>query len=263
MGHNSPAYLHHLIEAKKLAFADLRRYIGDPDFMDVSPSDLLSDDFIGRRRELLDPERAAERQGPGEAVTSSETIYLSAADASGNMVSFINSIFDYFGSGIVVPGTGFVLQNRGVGFTMETGLANTVAPRKRPFHTLIPAFVTRDAPGSEYPGGRRPQVPWLSFGVMGGSMQPQGHVQVLLNVVLFGMDIQEAIDAPRFRHTSGLRIVLEAPVPDEVRQALERMGHQIGDESRSSFGGGQGIMKLERGWVAGSDPRKDGAAVGY
>ena len=263
MGHNSAAYLHHLIEAKKLAFADLGRYVGDPDFMDVSPEDLLSDEFIEQRRSRLDPKRAAERQGPGQAVTSSETIYLTVADASGNMVSFINSIFDYFGSGIVVPGTGFVMQNRGSGFTMTEGMANTVAPGKRPFHTLIPAFVTRTVRSDGSSQGSAVQQPWMSYGVMGGSMQPQGHVQVLFNMILFDMDIQEAIDAPRFRHLSGLRIVLESPIPEDTRRLLESMGHQMGNENSSSFGGGQGIIKLANGWVAGSDPRKDGSAMGY
>jgi gamma-glutamyltranspeptidase/glutathione hydrolase len=264
MGHNSPAYLHHLIEAKKLAFADLARYIGDPEHMDVEPEHLLSDVFIEQRRSQLDPERAARRQKPGPAVTASETIYLSAADSEGNMVSFINSIYDYFGSGVVVPGTGFTLQNRGQGFTMEPGLPNTVAPRKRPFHTLIPAFVTRPVSGSSAGGsGSVTHEPWLSFGVMGGSMQPQGHVQVLLNIILFGMDVQEAIDAPRFRHLSGLRIALEAPIGDDVRAALTAMGHMISDERSVAFGGSQAVMRMEKGWAAGSDPRKDGMAAGY
>ncbi|MFC1500352.1 gamma-glutamyltransferase [Candidatus Zixiibacteriota bacterium] len=257
MGHNSAKYLHHLIEAKKLAFADLARYVGDPDHLDVSPEHLISDSFIEARRALLNPNQAARRQDPGPAVTSTETIYLTVADAEGNMISFINSVFDYFGSGITVPGTGFTLQNRGQGFTMEEGLPNTVAPRKRPFHTLIPAFVTRSEDGSDH------DEPWLAFGVMGGSMQPQGHIQVLLNMLLFGMDPQEAIDAPRFRHLSGLRVVLESPIGDEVRQALEAMGHVIGAEASVAFGGAQAIMRLAEGWSAGSDPRKDGMAAGY
>ena len=193
---------------------------------------------------------------PGEAVTSSETIYLSAADQFGNMISFINSIYWEFGSGIVVPGTGFALQNRGAGFTLEPGLANTIAPRKRPFHTIIPAFVTRvSADGGE--------EPWLSFGVMGGSIQPQGHVQVLFNLLVFGMDLQAAIDAPRFRHLAERRIALETPVPDDVRRALEALGHEILPDGSVTFGGGQAVMRLERGWAAGSDPRKDGMAVGH
>ena len=257
MGHNSAEYLHHLVEAKKLAFADLARYVGDPDHLDVPPEYLISDRFIEVRRALLDPKQAAFRQDPGPAVTSTETVYLTVADAEGNMISFINSVFDYFGSGVTVPGTGFTLQNRGQGFTMDEGLPNTIAPRKRPFHTLIPAFVTHSAEGSDR------EEPWLSFGVMGGSMQPQGHIQVLLNMLLFDMDPQEAIDAPRFRHLSGLRIVLESPIGDEVRQALEAMGHVIGAEASVAFGGAQAIMRLAEGWSAGSDPRKDGMAAGY
>ena len=255
MGHNSAAYLHHLIEAKKLAYADLARFVADRDHMTVPPEELLSDEFVARRRNLLDPSRAADRPDPGRAVTSSETIYLSAADNEGNMISFINSIYSDFGSGVVVPGTGFALQNRGGGFTMELDHPNMVAPGKRPFHTIIPAFVTRPtATGQE---------PWLSFGVMGGSMQPQGHVQVLLNLLLFDMDLQDAIDAPRFRHLGGLRVALETPVTELVRRRLTSMGHEITDETFVSFGGSQAVMRLERGWAAGSDPRKDGMAAGH
>ncbi len=256
LGHNSARYLHLLIEAKKLAFADLARHVADPDHVITPPAAILSDAYIAARRALLDTARAAERVEPGAAVTRSETIYLSAADRDGNMVSFINSIFDAFGSGVVVPGTGFALQNRGAGFTMTEGLPNTVAPRKRPFHTIIPGFVTRPAAdGSE--------EPWLSFGVMGGSSQPQGHTQLLLNLLVFGMDLQDAIDAPRFRHLSGRRVALESPIGAEVRRALAAMGHEVVAESTVSFGGAQAVLRLPRGWAAGSDPRKDGMAVGH
>lgn len=256
MGHNSARYLHHLIEVKKLAFADLAGWVGDPEHMTIAPEDLLSDEYIAARRELVDPSRAAERVEPGRAATASETIYLSAADRYGNMVSFINSIYWEFGSGVVVPGTGFALQNRGAGFTLEPGFANTVGPGKRPFHTIIPAFVTRLAAE----GG---EEPWLAFGVMGGSIQPQGHVQVLLNLLLFDMDLQEAIDAPRFRHLVGLQVALEPPIGDDVRRALAALGHVILPDGSVSFGGSQAVMRLERGWAAGSDPRKDGMAVGH
>jgi gamma-glutamyltranspeptidase/glutathione hydrolase len=256
MGHNSAPYLHHLIEVKKLAFADLAGWVGDPDHMTVSPQDLLSDEFVDGRRALVDPRRAAERVEPGPAATASETIYLSVADRYGNMVSFINSIYWEFGSGVVAPGTGFALQNRGAGFTLEPGLANTVGPGKRPFHTIIPAFVTRPAADGD-------EEPWLAFGVMGGSIQPQGHVQVLLNLLLFDMSLQEAIDAPRFRHLVGLQLALETPIGDDVRRALAAMGHVILPDGSVSFGGGQAVMRLERGWAAGSDPRKDGMAVGH
>ncbi len=264
MGHNSASYLHHLVEATKLAFADLREFVADPDHVEVESEDLLADDFIAARRALLDPERAADRPVPGKAVTASETIYLAAADQNGNMISLINSIYEAFGSGVVVPGTGFALQDRGAGFTMEPGHPNTVAPRKRPFHTIIPAFVTRDTGGGE--------EPWLSFGVMGGSMQPQGHAQVLLNLLVFDMDLQAAIDAPRYRHLEGLRLALEPPISDAVRAALRAKGHEIiaagavGVEQKTFLwrvGGAQAIMRLDRGWAAGSDPRKDGMAAGH
>jgi gamma-glutamyltranspeptidase/glutathione hydrolase len=255
LGHNSAPYLHRLIEAKKLAFADLARYVGEPASVTIPVTRLLTDSYIAQRRAGLDLDHAAERVGPDSAATASETIYLTVADAQGNMVSFINSLFDAFGSGVVVPGTGFALQNRGAGFTLQEGLPNTVAPGKRPFHTLIPGFVTRaSAEGDQ---------PWMSFGVMGGSIQPQGHVQVLLNILVFGMDIQQAIDAPRFRHFDGLRVGLEPPIGDSVRRELQRMGHQIVDLAPGSAGGGQAIIRLDRGYVAGSDPRKDGAAMGY
>jgi gamma-glutamyltranspeptidase/glutathione hydrolase len=255
MGHNSATYLHYLIEAKKLAFADLARWVGDPDAMTVSADRLLDDRFIQARRAALDPDRAATRVEPGAAVTSSETIYLAAADADGNMVSFINSIYWEFGSGVVVPGTGFALQNRGAGFTLQEGMPNTLAPRKRPFHTIIPAFVTKP--------GANGEEPWLAFGVMGGSIQPQGHVQVLLNLLEFGMDLQDAIDAPRFRHFDGVRVGLEAPIADSVRRALAALGHELVALPPGDAGGAQAIMRLLRGWAAGSDPRKDGMAAGW
>jgi gamma-glutamyltranspeptidase/glutathione hydrolase len=256
MGHNSPAYLHHLIEAKKLAYADLARWIGDPAAMTVDAKRLVDPGFISTRRGLLDEARAAERVEPGAAATASETIYLAAADSAGNMVSFINSNYEEFGSGVVAPGTGFVLHDRGAGFTMEPGLPNTVGPNKRPFHTLIPGFVTRPGPSGE-------PEPWLAFGVMGGSIQPQGHIQVLLNLLEFGMDLQEAIDAPRFRHFTGLEVGLEGPIADSVRQSLERMGHRVVMLAPGNAGGGQAVMRLGRGWAAASDPRKDGMAAGW
>jgi len=250
MGHNSPAYLHHLIEAKKLAFADLDRYVADPDHMHTPVERMLDADYLDGRRALLDPARAAERPEPGELATASETIYLAVADEDGNMVSFIHSIFEYFGSGIVIPGTGFALQNRGAGFTLEDGHPNQVAARKKPFHTLIPGFVTVDG------------EPLMAFGVMGGSMQPQGHVQVLLNMIEFGMDPQEAIDAARFRHRGGLRVAIENVTPG-LRDELEALGHEIVPWEDTAFGGGQLVMRLERGWAGASDARKDGLAIGY
>ncbi len=256
LGQNSAPYLHRLIEAKKLAFADLNRWVGDPDAMTIDPRALLSEDYIARRRALLDTTMAADRVGPGTPATASETIYLTTADSAGNMVSFINSLYEEFGSGIVVPGTGFALQDRGAGFTLEAGFPNTVAPGKRPRHTLIPAFVTRLTPEGE--------VPWMSFGVMGGAMQPQGHVQVLLNLVLFGMDPQQAADAPRFRHYDGRRVALEAGMPDGTVAGLERMGHEVMVLHPDTAGGAQIIIRDgSGGYVAGSDRRKDGGVAAW
>jgi gamma-glutamyltranspeptidase/glutathione hydrolase len=255
MGHNSAPYLHLLIEAKKLAYADLARFVGDADHLAMPAEELLADAFIAERRSRIDPAKAQPRVDPGPYRTASETIYLATADADGNMVSFINSTFDAFGSGIVVPGTGFALHNRGAAFALTPGLPNTAAPGKRPFHTLIPAFVTRS-------DGTREQ-PYMSFGLMGGGMQAQGHVQFLLNHLVFGMDVQQAIDAARFRHLDGLRVAIESPVGDDVRAALESLGHVLVDEGPVAFGGAQAILRLPRGYSAGSDPRKDGMAIGY
>ena len=255
MGHNSATYLHHLIEAKKLAYADLDRFVGDPDHLEMPADQMLTDEFIAERRSHMNETRAQERVDPGPARTKSETVYLTTADAEGNMVSFINSNYDYFGSGIVVPGTGFVLHNRGAGFTLTPGLPNTVGPRKRPFHTLIPGFVTQTVNGREQA--------YMSFGLMGGGVQAQGHVQFLLNYFVFGMDLQSAIDAPRFRHYDGLRVALEAPITDSVRNALTAMGHVLIEQPPIAFGGAQAIVRLPKGYAAGSDPRKDGMAVGY
>jgi len=255
MGQNSATYLHYLIEAKKLAYADLDRFVGDADHLDMPAEQLLTDEFITERRSHLNATRAQERVDPGPARTKSETVYLTVADAEGNMVSFINSNYDYFGSGIVVPGTGFVLHNRGAGFTLTPGLPNTVAPGKRPFHTLIPGFVTQTV------GGR--EQAYMSFGLMGGGVQAQGHVQFLLNYFVFGMDLQAAIDAPRFRHYDGLRVALETPITDAVRDSLKAMGHVLIDQPPIAFGGAQAIVRLPKGYAAASDPRKDGMAVGY
>jgi gamma-glutamyltranspeptidase / glutathione hydrolase len=255
MGHNSAAYLHHLIEAKKLAYADLDRFVGDADHLAMPAERMLSDEFIAERRSRMHATRAQERVDPGPLRTQSETVYLTVADAEGNMVSFINSVYDYFGSGIVVPGTGFALHNRGAGFTLMPGLPNTVGPGKRPFHTLIPGFVTQTVDGRE--------EAYMSFGLMGGGVQAQGHVQFLLNHFVFGMDLQRAIDAARFRHYDGLRVALEPPIDDGVRSALTAMGHRLIEQPTAAFGGAQAIVRLPKGFAAGSDPRKDGMAVGY
>jgi gamma-glutamyltranspeptidase/glutathione hydrolase len=261
LGHNSAKYLHLLIEAKKLAYADLARYVGDADHLDLTPAQLLSDPFIAERRSHIDMSHAMVRTEPGPERVSSETIYLTVADSAGNMVSFINSNYDLFGSGVVVPGTGFTLHDRGSGFTLTPGLPNTVAPGKRPFHTLIPGFVT--IPGANPAADGTGDRPYMSFGLMGGSMQAQGHAQFLINHLVFGMDIQAAQDAGRFRHMDSTRVIVEATLPDSVLDALRALGHSIRIGQPSQFGGSQAIIRLMRGYVAGSDPRKDGHAAGY
>ncbi len=261
MGLNSAPYLHHLIEAKKLAYADLARYVGDADHLTLKPADMLSDPFIRERRSHLDENKAMARTEPGPERVSSETVYLTVADKDGNMVSFINSLFDEFGSGVVVPGTGFALHDRGLGFTMDPGLPNTVAPGKRPFHTLIPGFVTKVGPASTADGTG--DTPYMSFGLMGGAMQAQGHTQFLINHLVFGMDVQAAMDVARFRHENGLRVIVESPIADDVVAALKALGHDVSFAKPTSFGGSQAIIRLAHGYVAGSDPRKDGHAAGY
>jgi gamma-glutamyltranspeptidase/glutathione hydrolase len=261
MGHNSAPYLHLLIEAKKLAYADLAQYVGDADHLKLTPAQMLSDPFINQRRSQIDPKQAKTQVAPGPERVSSETIYLTVADKEGNMVSFINSNFDEFGSGVVVPGTGFVLHDRGLGFTLQEGLPNTVAPGKRPFHTLIPGFITKPGPTSA-PDGTG-DTPYMSFGLMGGAMQAQGHAQFLINHIVFGMDVQQAQDVGRFRHESGVRVIVESVIPETVIAQLRAMGHDVSVARASSFGGSQAIVKLTKGYAAGSDPRKDGHAAGY
>lgn len=261
MGLNSATYLHHMIEAKKLAYADLAKYVGDMDHLTLKPEQMLADPFIAERRSHIDEHKAMERTEPGPDRTASETIYLTVADKDGNMVSFINSQFDLFGSGVLVPGTGFTLQDRGLGFTMDLGLPNTVAPGKRPSHTLIPGFVTK--PGATSRADGTGDEPYMSFGLMGGAMQAQGHAQFLINHLVFGLDVQSAMDQARFRHESGLRVIVEEPMTDEAVNGLKAMGHQVTFGKPASFGGSQAIIRLAHGYVAGSDPRKDGHAAGY
>ncbi len=269
MQHNSPSYLHHLIEAKKLAYADLEHFVGDPEFMQIKAEQLLEDAVIAKRRALIKPQQAMQQAEPEASLTTSDTTYLSVADKNGNMVSLINSIAGPFGSGVVVPGTGFALQNRGVGLSLQPNRANTVAPGRKPFHTIIPGFVTKaDAHGK--------QQPWLSFGIVGGPPQPQAHVQMLLNMVVFGMDVQEAIDAPRFRHWEGNSVSFEQGIPQSTVDKLYSLGHAPqnpvmatvqgffhGNNPGLVFGGGQGVMKTSTGYVAGSDSRRDGVAAAH
>jgi gamma-glutamyltranspeptidase/glutathione hydrolase len=245
--------LHVLIEAMKLAFADAYRYIADPEMVEVPVEGLLSPTYTQERRRLIDMERAGDPV-PGIPRAGDDTVYLTVVDEARNAVSFINSNYAGIGSGMVGGATGIALQNRGAGFRLDPEHPNCLAPRKRPFHTIIPALVNRD--------GR----PLYSMGVMGGPMQPQGHLQVVVNLVDLGMDPQRALDAPRFRVLGERRITLESGVPKDVVGELRRRGHEIAPPDRpGSYGGGQIIhIDPETGALAGgSDPRKDGCAVGY
>ena len=226
MGHNSADYLHLLIEAKKLAFGDLDRWLADPEQTELPVDELISKEHAARQRSRIDLRRAAPEY-PSSLDGASDTVYLSVVDRERNAVSFINSIRAAFGSGLVVPGTGVLLQNRGSDFSLEFGHPNEIGPRKRPYHTIIPAMAFR--------GGK----PWLCFGVMGGAMQPQGHTQVLLNRLVFGMNVQEAGDAPRFRHTNE-GVALESGVPRGVVEELVDRGHKV-TQASGVFGGYQAI----------------------
>ena len=249
---DSPESLHLQIEAMKLAFADLHQYVADPGWMDIKPEDLIGDSYLQSRAALVDRRKASvfEHGIPPK----SGTVYLSAADSTGMMVSFIQSNYMGFGSGVVVPGTGISLQNRGNGFRLEQGHANSVGPRKRPFHTIIPGFVTR--------AGK----PVMSFGVMGGAMQAQGHLQMAVRVLMHGQNPQAASDAPRWQVLEGGVVAVESSMPTQVVGALARLGHEVVVQegwSNQSFGGAQLIMRNGDGYVAGSDQRKDGQCVGF
>jgi gamma-glutamyltranspeptidase/glutathione hydrolase len=264
MGFGSAEYLHALIEAKKLAYEDRARFYADPDFYNFPQDVLLSDEYAAERRRLIDLTKAAKTYPAGDAVLENgDTIYLTVADDDGNMVSFIQSNYGDLGSGMTPAELGFQLQNRGQLFSLQDGHANVYEPGKRPFHTIIPAFVMKDG------------KPWLSFGVMGGSMQPQAHAQIIVNLVDFDMNIQEAGDAPRMRHsgssqptdqvmTDGGTVYLESGIPNSVRDELRAMGHNISD-GRASMGGYQAIMRDDvRGvYFGASESRKDGQAAGY
>jgi gamma-glutamyltranspeptidase/glutathione hydrolase len=262
LGPQSAEALHLLIEAKKLAYEDRATYYADPEFSKVPVARLISKPYAAIRGKLIDPARANPHPEPG-APAEADTIYMTVVDRDFNAISLIQSNFIGFGSYHVPGNLGFPLQNRGCLFALDPHHANRLEPRKRPFHTIIPGFVTRDG------------KPWLSFGLMGGDMQAQGHAQVLTNMIDFGMDVQEAGDAPRFRHLgssepTGLRaedggtVVLESGIGEDVRRALEAKGHRIA-EARGGYGGYQAIrIDTDRGvLIGGSDPRKDGAAMGY
>jgi gamma-glutamyltranspeptidase/glutathione hydrolase len=263
LGHNTAAYLHLLAEAKRIAFADRDRFLADPDHVDsVVLATLMSKEYAAERRRSIDTLRAAARADayafghPGGHTVAppagaGDTVYLTAVDGCGLAVSLIQSLFEPFGSAVVPPGTGILLHSRGSLFTLDPSHSNALGPRKRPLHTLIPAMVMRD--------GRL----WLSFGVMGGDLQPQGHVQVLMNLIEFGMTIQEAGEAARVRHSVD-GVAVESGISAEARAGLAARGHDV-IESPGVFGGFQGIqIDRESGvLMGGSDPRKDGLAIGY
>ncbi len=264
MGFGSPRYVHLLVEAKKLVYEDRARYYADPEFAKIPLAGLLSKSYAAKRRKLIDPERASVRAEAGNpALEKGDTVYLAAADGEGNMVSLIQSNYMGMGSGLTPGGLGFVLQDRGALFDLHEGRPNTYAPRKRPFHTIIPGFLTKDGEAL------------MAFGVMGGAMQPQGQVQVLVNLIDFGMDLQEAGDAPRVRHVgssqpSGERargggtVLLEPGFPEGLKKALEKMGHQVRIR-RGGFGGYQAILRRvnTRVYLGASESRKDGQAAGF
>jgi gamma-glutamyltranspeptidase/glutathione hydrolase len=262
MGFGSTEYLHLFIEAKKLAYEDRARFYADPAFNEIPVKSLISKEYAAKRAKLIDLVHAASSYDAG-VPEDGDTIYLTVADKDGNMVSLIQSLYWGFGSGMVPPKLGFPLQNRGELFTFEEGHFNQYAPGKRPFHTIIPAFVTKEG------------KPFMSFGVMGGSMQPQGHVQVLVNLIDFGMGLQEAGDAPRVRHggssqptgstmTDGGYVNFESGFPVETIRDLVKMGHNM-QKGVGGFGGYQAIMFDEANHVyhGASESRKDGQASGY
>jgi gamma-glutamyltranspeptidase / glutathione hydrolase len=243
--------LHVQIEAMKLAFADIYEYVSDPATMRIKPAQMLDKTYLKGRAKLIDMKKAG-KPSYGQPSTGG-TVYLTAADASGMMVSYIQSNFSGFGSGVVVPGTGISLQNRGSGFSLRPDHANVVAPRKRPFHTIIPGFITKDG------------KPVMSFGVMGGSMQAQGHTQVMVRMVDHGQNPQAAADAPRWRVDTGLKVGIEAGVPQDVIDGLRARGHEMvpADRWSTDFGRAQLIYKLEDGYLGASERRTDGQAVGF
>ncbi|GAB2916475.1 gamma-glutamyltransferase [Rheinheimera gaetbuli] len=265
-GFNTPQSLHLLVEAKKLAFEDRAKFYADQDFSKAPVAGLISEQY-GRERAKLIGDKAAKRVDAGNpALYQGDTIYLTTADKDGNMVSLIQSNYRGMGSGVVVPGLGFVFQDRGEMFSMDKQHANAYAPGKRPFHTIIPAFVTKD------------NKPLISFGVMGGAMQPQGHVQILVNMVDYGMNLQEAGDAPRWQHLgnteptegsdkyleNGGYIEVESGIPYETARELMKRGHQV-RYGLGGYGGYQAIMRDHANgvWVGASESRKDGQAAGY
>jgi gamma-glutamyltranspeptidase/glutathione hydrolase len=253
----SPEKMHLMIEAMRLAFADAKWYVSDPAFSKIPMDELLSKGYANERRKLIDLKRATIDQKRGTPVASSNTVYLSVVDGFGNACSFINSNYMGFGTGIVPKGWGFTLQNRGHNFSLDENHPNALAPNKRPYHTIIPAMVTRESDNSLY----------ASYGVMGGFMQPQGHVQVLSALADNGLDPQSALDLPRFCidvDEAGGRVAIEEGMPKETMDALQKLGHPLYEVWLRArlFGRGQVILRDAESGVlcAGSDPRADGYA---
>jgi gamma-glutamyltranspeptidase/glutathione hydrolase len=255
LGHNSSEYLHLLFEVKKAAFTDRDSFITDPDFEKVPVEQLLSKGYAGKLREKIDRKKATARSLSPLSTRNAETVYVTAVDKDRNAASFVSSIYMHFGSGMVVDGTGIVLQNRGKSFSLDPKHFNRLEPHKRPMHTIIPGMVFK---GGEF---------LMSFGVMGADMQPQGHVQFLINLIDFKMNLQEAMDAPRGRHLQGMEVYLEGGIPDEVASELQGKGHQIvrATSPINQVGGGQAIYldRSQNVLLGASDRRKDGCAIGY
>jgi len=262
LGRESAEFVHLFTEAKKLAFEDRAKYYADPEFNNIPVSQLISKSYAKRRAKLIDQERASKEYPAGKLLEEGDTIYLTTADSEGNMVSLIQSNYRGMGSGMTPPGLGFILQDRGEMFSLEEGHFNEFEGGKRPFHTIIPAFVTKEG------------KPWMSFGLMGGAMQPQGHAQIIINMVDFGLDVQAAGDAPRIHHsgsseptgeqmTDGGILNLETGYPLATIRQLMRMGHKI-QYANGPYGGYQAIHRADNGvyWGA-TESRKDGHAAGY
>ena len=260
MGHNSAEYIHLFTEAKKLAYEDRAKYYADMSFADVPVKELISKEYALKRNKLINPKKAASTYDSG-IFEDGDTIYMTVADKDGNMVSLIQSNYRGMGSGMVPPNLGFMLQDRGEMFSLDPNHRNSLEGGKRPFHTIIPAFITKD------------DKPFISFGLMGGGMQPQGHAQIVVNIVDFQMNLQEAGDAPRIRHfgsseptgetmLNGGFLSLESGINDQVRNELLKLGHNLKDE-KGGYGGYQAIMKVNEVYYGASESRKDGHASGY
>ena len=260
MGHNSAEYIHLFTEAKKLTYEDRAKYYADMSFADVPVKELISKEYALTRNKLINPKKAASTYDSG-IFEDGDTIYMTVADKDGNMVSLIQSNYRGMGSGMVPPNLGFMLQDRGEMFSLNPEHRNSLEGGKRPFHTIIPAFITKD------------DKPFISFGLMGGGMQPQGHAQIVVNIVDFQMNLQEAGDAPRIRHfgsseptgetmLNGGFLSLESGINEEIRNELLKLGHNLKDE-KGGYGGYQAIMKLNEVYYGASESRKDGHASGY